>query len=226
MVPGVSGGVVAVQPPAVAEVHHAGVVQGPDPVGGNRREPAEQPVKRVPEGHLGARHEQARIGEMGRAPLVDDDLGPWVGGGDVAGAAGVVQVDVRDHHGRQVAGPDPERGQCPPHDRGRRGGPGLDQARTAAPDQVPGGDSRVPGHPGVDLEDLVTEIGDVRLVAIHPVIVLYSPNRHAGMYKSASPARETAGRRVKTGRKSDIGRLSTMRGRAPVIVAGVGSCGS
>ena len=38
----------------------------------------------------------------------------------------------------------------------------LHQRRATGADQVPGGDARVPGHPGVDLEDILAQAGDIR----------------------------------------------------------------
>jgi hypothetical protein len=95
-----------------------------------------------------------------RAALVHDDPGRREHGGDVSGAARMVEMDVRDHDRRQVVGPHPEPGQGVADHRGRRRGSRLHQARPVPPDQVAGGDPFVPGHPGVDLEDLVSQGGD------------------------------------------------------------------
>ena len=159
---GVTGGVVAVQAPAAAEVDGPDIVERDDAVGGNGNEHAEKPVKRGAIDHPGTGHQPARVGEVPRAPLVRDDLGRREHRGDVAGPARVIQVNMSDHDGGQVVGADPEPGQCvTDHRRGRRR-PGFHQARPVGPDQVAGRDPVVSGHPGVDLEYLVPEIGDVR----------------------------------------------------------------
>jgi hypothetical protein len=157
---GVARGVVAVQAAAAAEIDGPGVLQGHDAVGGDGREHAEEALERVAVDHPGAGHKPARIGEMPCAPLVDDDLRLWVQRRDVAGAAGVVEVDVRHHDGGEIPGADPEPGQGVADDRGRRRGPGLHQARPVAADQVARGDPVVPGHPGIDLEHRMTQRGN------------------------------------------------------------------
>ena len=73
---------------------------------------------------------------MAGAQFVDDDFGRRVQLRDVAGTAGVVQVDVGDHHSRQVGGTDPEGRQGVPHNRRGWRGAGFDQARPVAADQV------------------------------------------------------------------------------------------
>ena len=165
---GVAGGVVAVQAAAAAEIDRSGVVQGHDAVGGDGREHAEEPVERVAVDHPGAGHEPARVGQVPRAPLVHDDLRPRVHRRDVAGAARVVEVDVRDHDGGEVPGADPEPGQGVADHRGGRRGPGLHQARPVAADQVARRDPVVPGHPGIDLEHLMPQRGNS---VVHRVIV-------------------------------------------------------
>jgi hypothetical protein len=74
-------------------------------------------------------HQPARVGQVPRALLVHHDLRAAEHRGDVAHAARVVQVDVRDHDGSEVASPDPERGKRGLHDRRRR--PGFHQAGPA-----------------------------------------------------------------------------------------------
>jgi len=80
---------------------------------------------------------------------------------------------VRHHHGREVVGADPEPGQRATDHRRRGCGPGFHQARPIAPDQVARGDPAVSGHPGIDLEHLVTQRRDIRIrrFFFHRVIV-------------------------------------------------------
>ena len=86
---------------------------------------------RSPNTRPGAVHQLARVGEVARAALVDDDLGRRIGRGQVADAAGVVEVDVGDRDRREVVRADAQRVECALH-RGRRSrGAGLDQARAA-----------------------------------------------------------------------------------------------
>jgi hypothetical protein len=91
---------------------------------------------------------------------VDHDLGFREHRGDVSHPAGVVKVNMGDHDSGQVPRPDAQAGECVPDHRCRRRGARLDQARPLRPDQVPGGDLVVAGHPGVDLEHLMPERGD------------------------------------------------------------------
>src|SRR5580693_2614178 len=83
---------------------------------------------------------------------------------------------MRHHDGREVGGADPEPGQGVTYHRRGRGGPGFHQAWPLAPDQVAGRDPVIPGHPGIDLEHLVSQRGDVRCLRVrdafvHPSIV-------------------------------------------------------
>src|SRR6185437_14563192 len=98
-----------------------------------------------------------RSREVPCATLVHDDLRRREHRGDVAGAPRVIEMDVRDHDGGQVAGADPQPGEGIADDRRGWRGSRLHQARPVTPDQVAGGDPVVPGHPGVDLEHLVPE---------------------------------------------------------------------
>jgi hypothetical protein len=91
---------------------------------------------------------------------VDHDLGRREHGGDVPRSAGMIQVDVGDHHGGQIPGADAQAAEGVPDHRRRRRGAGLDQARPLRPDQIAGGDLLVAGHPGVDFEHLVPERPD------------------------------------------------------------------
>ena len=177
---GVPGGVVAVQPSPVPEVDAAHVVQRDDPVRGDRRQLPEKPVERGSVHRAGAGHQAARVGEVPCALDVHYDLRARVHGRDVAGAARVVEVDVRDHDRGQVRRSDPQGGERGPHYRRGRRGACFHEARPAAPDQVPGRYACVPGHPGVDLEDIAAEVGNVTIwifsvapsnVVTHPTIV-------------------------------------------------------
>ena len=123
---------------------------------------AEQPVQRVPVHLPGAGHQPGRVGQVPGAALVHDDLRARVHRGDVAGAARVVQVDVRHHHRGQVGRAEAERGQRVADHRRRRGGARLHQARPVAADQVAGRDARVAGHPGIDLVHIMPKIGNPR----------------------------------------------------------------
>jgi hypothetical protein len=151
---------VAVQRPAAAQVHGPAFLDRPDALGGRGRQLAEQRVQGVAVHLAGAGHQAAGVGEVTRAALVHHDLRPREHPGDVAHAARVVQVDVRDHHRRQVGGPHAQPGQRVPHHRRRRGGSRLHQARPIGTDEISGGNLAVPRHPGVDLVHLVTERGD------------------------------------------------------------------
>ncbi len=187
MVLGVAGGVIAVQAAAAAEIDGSGVLQGHDAVGGDGREHAEEMVERVAVDQPSASHEPARVGEMPCASLMDDDLSPRIQGRDVAGAAGVVEVDVRHHHGGEILGGDPELGQGVAYHRGRRRGPGLHQARPVAADQVSRRDPVVPRHPGIDLEHLMAQR---RNVFVHRVIVADGRPQSAGPnVRRTSPVR-------------------------------------
>ena len=189
---GVTGGVVAVQAPAAAEIDGSGVVQSHDAVGRDGREHAEEVVERVAVDQPRAGHELARVGEMPCSPLMDDDLGFRVHGGDVPGAACVVEVDVRHHHGREIAGADTEPGQGVTDHRRRGRGAGLYQARAVAPDQVARRDPVVPGHAGIDLVHLVPQRSDVRArrSLVHRVIVADGQRRAA----KPGPAEASVGR--------------------------------
>src|SRR5690606_22902432 len=105
---GVAGGVVRLQAPPAAQVDCAGVLDGPDARRVRRLQLAEQRVEGVPVHHAGAAHQPRRVGQVPGALLVDDDLRLRIHAGDVADAARVVEVDVRDHHGGEVVGADAE----------------------------------------------------------------------------------------------------------------------
>ena len=94
--------------------------------------------------------------------LVDHDLGAGVVPGHVPGASGVVEVDVGHRDRGQVRSPHAQRVQGAPDHGSGRSGARLDQAGTAAANQVSRRDAVVPGHLRVDLEDVVPEIGDLR----------------------------------------------------------------
>ncbi len=175
MVLGVTGGVVTAQRPAAAEIDRSGVLEGHDAIGGDGRKHAEEPVERIAVDQPGAGHQPARIGEVPRAPVVHNYLSRRIHGGDVARAARMVEVNMRDHDGREVGGADPESGQgIANHRRGRRG-PRFHQARPLAPDQVAGRDPVIARHPCIDLEHLVPQRGDVRCLGrirfVHRIIV-------------------------------------------------------
>src|SRR5215469_4949542 len=72
----------------------------------------------------------------------------------------MVEVDMGDDDRGQVCWPDTERGKRVPDNRRGRSGACLDQARPVAADKVACGNAVVAGHPGVDLVQLVPEIGD------------------------------------------------------------------
>jgi hypothetical protein len=121
-----------------------------------------------------------------RAQFVDHDLRPREHAGDVTHAARMVQVDVRDHHRGQVAGPHAQRGERVPHHRCRWSRPGLHEARTVGADQITGGNLAVSRHPGVDLEHVVPERGDpgvavpAEIGLVHVGIVPEVPAAFAG----------------------------------------------
>src|ERR1700733_5630486 len=78
---------------------------------------------------------------------------------------------MRHHDGREGGGADPEPGQGVTYHWRGRGGPGFHQARPLAPDQVAGRDPVIPGHPGIDLEHLVSQRGDVRFLRVRDPFV-------------------------------------------------------
>ena len=129
VVPRVPGGVVALQSPPVPEVDHAHVGQRAQPVGVHRDHGAEEHVERVPVHHSRARHQPRRVGQVPRSLLMHHDLRAAEHLRDVPDAAGVVEVDVRDHDRGQVVRPDPERGERRLHHRSGGGRPRLHQAR-------------------------------------------------------------------------------------------------
>ncbi len=63
-------------------------------------------------------------------PLVHDDGGLRERVSEVAHAAGVIEVDVRDDDRREVVAADPQLRQRRDHGAGRPGGAGLDEARS------------------------------------------------------------------------------------------------
>ena len=183
---GMTWRVMAVQRTAAAEVDRSPLLHAPDALRRSRCQFAEQPVQVVAVDHPGAGHQAARVRQVTRAGLVDHDLRRGVHLGDVAHAAGMVQVDVGDHHRGQVAGPHAERGERVPHHRRRRCRSGLHQARTVGEDQVSGGNLAVSRHPGVDLEHVVPERGDpgvavpAEIGLVHVGIVPEVPAASAG----------------------------------------------
>ena len=64
-----------------------------------------------------AGHQPARVGQVPRALLVHHDLRAAEHRGDVAHAARVVQMNMRDDDGSEIRSPDPERGERGLHDR-------------------------------------------------------------------------------------------------------------
>ncbi len=126
---GVPGRVVALQLSPASQVDHARALDRANPVGRGRRERAEEGIEFVAVHHSRAGHEPGRIGQMPGAQFVHDDLSAGEHPGDIADAAGVVQVDVRDHDRGEVVRADAERGQGIPDHRSRGRGAGLDEAR-------------------------------------------------------------------------------------------------
>ena len=176
----------AVQRTAAAEVDRAPLLDRPDALGRGGCQLAEQPVQVVAVDPPCAVHQAARVGEVAGAQFVDHDLRRREHPGDVAHAAGMVQVDVGDHHRGQVARPHAQRGERVPHHRRRRRRPGLHQARTVGEDQVSGGNLAVSRHPGVDLEHIVPQRGDpgvavpAEICLVHVGIVPEVPAGFAG----------------------------------------------
>src|SRR5690606_32802576 len=160
---GVAGRVVRGEAAAGAQVDLAGLAHRADPAGVGGAHLAEEHVQLVAPDHPGRAHQPGGVGEVPGAALVHHDLGPGEHPGDVADAAGVVEVDVGDDDGGQVGGADAEGGQAVPEHLGRAGGADLHHAGPLGADQVAGGDARVAGHPGVDGEHLVAQCGDALL---------------------------------------------------------------
>jgi len=184
---------VAVQPPPAAEVDGAAFLDGRDALGGRRVHRAEQVVQRAPVHAAGTGHQPGRVSQVTRAALMHDDLGVRVHGGDVAHAAGVVQVDVRDHHRRQVLRADPQGGQRVTDHRRRRRGARLHQARPVAENQVAGRDALVTGHPGIDLVHIIPELGNAGglrsvLSRVHATMVPDGAGRRRCPHRASGPA--------------------------------------
>ena len=176
--PGVAGGVVAVQPPAAAQVDDAGALDG----AGCAR-PGSAPARRT-----------------GRPARRRRPAGRWPSAGTGRPGAGRRARAPRPRRPGNICAMSPvppawsrwmwvtttvarSRGPTPSAARASRTSgadgavPGLDQARPVAADQVARGDPVVPGHPGVDLEHLVAQVGD------HVARV-----RHDGMISGPVPA--------------------------------------
>ena len=117
MVPCMPRRIVARQPPPVPEVNRPHVVERAQPVGGYRHHRAEERVERVPVHHPRAGHQPGGVGQVPRALLVHHDLRGAEHRGDVAHAARVVQMNMRDDDGSEIRSPDPERAERGLHDR-------------------------------------------------------------------------------------------------------------
>lgn len=160
MVGGMPGCVKGIQAPTCAEVDTADLTQGHDPVSGRGLEVTEELIHDGAEDPMGTGDESRRIHEMSRALLVDDHLRPREGSGDIANAAGVVKMDVGDHHGAQVIRPDPQLPEGFHDGRGAEGCARLNETWTIRSDEVPRRNAGVSPHEGVDLEDVIVQRRD------------------------------------------------------------------
>ena len=108
------------------------VGQHVDPLGRGRVEPA---VERVEQGAVdpgGRVHQAGRVGQVPGPLLVHVDGGAGEGPGHVAHPAGVVEVDVGDHHPGQIDGPEAQAG------RARPGAPAPTTGSRSPPAPAPG----------------------------------------------------------------------------------------
>lgn len=142
------------------EVHDALGADGADPLGSDRSQIAEESIHVVSEDPMGTREQLGRIDEVAGALLLNDDLGMREGRGDVAHAAGVIEMDVSDHDRGEILRADAEGGEGPDHLGRAARGSRLHQAWSAAADEVARGDALVSAHAGIDVEHVVPEILD------------------------------------------------------------------
>ena len=214
MVAGVAGGVERLEPPTAAEVDGVAVGEGAHArrVGGEQA--PEQLVEHRSEHPGSACQQAARVDEVAGAGRVHDHLRPGECRGQVADAAGVVEVDVRDHDRGEVVRPDAQGLERADHLVGRRGRARLDERRTLASDQVAGGDPVVPAHPGVDEPDVVPEVDRFRgagRVLVHSCSswrVVPSPSRYAGARTWAVPRSVRPGDRTGRVRRAKEAQMS------------------
>ena len=144
---------------SAAEIDDAHIAEGDDASGVGGFEVAEELLHDRTEDAMRARDEPARVHQVARASLVDDHLGAGECLSDIADSTRVIEVDVRHHDGGQVVRAQPEGRECINDRRSRQCRARLDEAGAVRSDEVAGGDARVSAQQGVDLEDLVTEIG-------------------------------------------------------------------
>src|SRR5699024_5343952 len=123
---------------------------------------SEECLQAVTPHHLGAGHETTGVGQVSGAALVHHDLRVGEQGGHVAGAAGMVEVDVGDHDGGQVLRCQTQRDDGVLEDGDGSGCTHFDDAGAFGADQVTRHDPRVTGEHGVDRIDLVAQGDDAR----------------------------------------------------------------
>ncbi len=97
--------------------------------------------------------EAARVGQVPGPALVHVHRRLGKGPGHVSHTPGMVEVDVGDHHPRQLPGRDAERFELGEQHGHARLAAGLDQHRGVAGDEVAGGDVLPPSEQCVDLDD-------------------------------------------------------------------------
>ena len=131
-------------------------------LGGRRIEPAVERVEQVAVDHRRAVDEPVRVDEVAGALLVHVDGRVGKRAGDVADAAGVVEVDVGDGDAGEVGRRDVELGQRVEQRVDGGLAAGLDQHRLGALDQVAGRDVVPAAEQRVDLDDAGADPG------VHP----------------------------------------------------------
>ena len=157
-----AGGVEGRERSAAAEVDLTDLANGVKPLRLGGEQLAEEGVHLAAEHLPGGRHQSRRVCQMACPALVHDHGGARVRPGDVAHSARVVEVDVGHDDRRKVCGVDAECGERLLHNGRAQRCAGLHEGRALSPDQVPRSDARVAAHLGVDLEDVVAEVGDPR----------------------------------------------------------------
>ena len=171
MVLGVPGGVDRCEHPIRTDPDVLAVGENVHPFRRCGVEPAVEGIEQWPVDERRRLDEAGRVNQVPGALFVDVDGRRRKGPGHVPHPTGMVEVDVRHGHPRQVSGADPECVQRVQQCRHRALAPGLNQHRSAAFDQVAGGHPLPPAQEGVDLDDTG---GDLRRHAPTSITTLTS----------------------------------------------------
>ncbi len=137
---------------APAEVNDLVVLQGVQPLGRRRVEPAVEGVEERPVDPGRRVHQAGGVGQVAGPRRVHVHGGRRESPGHVAHPAGVVQVDVGHHHPGQIGRPEPQAGQRGQQHRHRRLAARLHQHRPRPLHEVAGGDPLPAAEQGVDLQ--------------------------------------------------------------------------